>query len=50
MSDKEKVFTSRTGQRYIINTPTTPGARTGENIKEKVKELKKQQYEKRAKN
>jgi hypothetical protein len=44
MSDKEKVFTSKTGQKYIINTPTTPGApgaRTGENIKEKVKELKK---------
>ena len=44
MSDKEKVFTSKTGQKYIINTPKTPGApgaRTADNIKEKVKELKK---------
>jgi hypothetical protein len=44
MSDKEKVFTSKTGQKYIINTPQTgepKKTKTAEEIKRQVKELKK---------
>jgi len=44
MSDKGKLHTSSTGQKYIINTPTTPGptkTKGPEEIKRQVKELKK---------
>jgi len=43
-NDKEKVYTSKTGQKYIINTPKTSGGtpvKTPEQIKQQAKELKK---------
>lgn len=44
MSDKGKLFTGKTGQKYLINTPQTGGptpVKTPEQIKQQVKELKK---------
>ena len=43
-NDKEKLYTSKTGQKYIINTPQTgepKKTKTAEEIKQRVKELKK---------